>query len=132
MVLMAMMILLIKDIRVLLLLPMSLHHHQINHRHHHHHHHLLPRRVFEYFASIRNPSGEVYMTPADLMRAVVPVFPPSESNRVREGSLRGEQNYGVKEKKGEPRTTAEQQKRAANAQTAFRAMTTTNPQCRRG
>ena len=47
-------------------------------------------QVFEYFASIRTPSGEVFMTPADLMRAVVPVFPPSNSNRVREGFLRGE------------------------------------------
>lgn len=34
------------------------------------------------------------MTPADLMRAIVPVFPPSESRRVREGSLRGEQFPG--------------------------------------
>lgn len=34
------------------------------------------------------------MTPADLMRAVVPVFPPSESNRVREGFLRGERVPG--------------------------------------
>ncbi|CAL5376747.1 unnamed protein product [Camellia sinensis] len=47
-------------------------------------------RVFEYFASIRTPSGEVLMMPADLMRAVVPVFPPSESNRIREGYLKGE------------------------------------------
>ncbi|CAL0325667.1 unnamed protein product [Lupinus luteus] len=54
-----------------------------------------PEKVFEYFASIRNPGGEVFMTPADLMRAVVPVFPPSESNRVREGSLRGEQVPGA-------------------------------------
>ncbi|XP_061350885.1 calcium uptake protein, mitochondrial-like [Gastrolobium bilobum] len=53
-----------------------------------------PEKVFEYFASVRTPSGEVFMTPADLMRAVVPVFPPSESNRVREGSLRGEQVPG--------------------------------------
>lgn len=34
------------------------------------------------------------MTPADLMRAVVPVFPPSESGIVREGSLRGEKFQG--------------------------------------
>lgn len=34
------------------------------------------------------------MTPADLMRAVVPVFPSSESNRVREGFLRGERVPG--------------------------------------
>lgn len=51
-------------------------------------------KIFEYFASIRNPEGEVYMLPADLMRAVVPVFPPSESKIVREGSLRGERNPG--------------------------------------
>jgi len=49
-----------------------------------------PEKVFEYFASIRTPSGEVLMTPADLMRAVVPVFSPSESNRVRGGFLKGE------------------------------------------
>ncbi|GMP36877.1 hypothetical protein CsSME_00008839 [Camellia sinensis var. sinensis] len=49
-----------------------------------------PEKVFEYFASIRTPSGEVFMTPADLMRAVVPVFPPSESNCIREGYLKGE------------------------------------------
>ncbi|KAF7079520.1 hypothetical protein CFC21_083738 [Triticum aestivum] len=53
-----------------------------------------PEKIFEYFASIRNPEGEVYMLPADLMRAVVPVFPPSESNIVREGRLRGERNPG--------------------------------------
>ncbi|KAF5742029.1 Calcium-binding EF hand family protein [Tripterygium wilfordii] len=53
-----------------------------------------PQKVFEYFASFRSPSGEVLMTPADLMRAVVPVFPPSESNRVREGFLRGERVPG--------------------------------------
>ncbi|KAJ9688808.1 hypothetical protein PVL29_014452 [Vitis rotundifolia] len=49
-----------------------------------------PEKVFEYFASFRAPNGEVFMTPADLMRAVVPVFPPSESDYVRYGSLRGE------------------------------------------
>ncbi|KAF5956520.1 hypothetical protein HYC85_003745 [Camellia sinensis] len=49
-----------------------------------------PEKVFEYFASIQTPSGEVLMTPADLMRAVVHVFPPSESNRIREGYLKGE------------------------------------------
>ncbi|KAJ6958349.1 hypothetical protein NC653_040104 [Populus alba x Populus x berolinensis] len=43
-----------------------------------------PEKVFEYFASFKTPDGEVLMTPADLMRAVVPVFPPSESNRIRE------------------------------------------------
>ncbi|GMQ02994.1 hypothetical protein CsSME_00048978 [Camellia sinensis var. sinensis] len=34
------------------------------------------------------------MTPSDLMRAVVPVFPPSESNLVRDGYLRGERSPG--------------------------------------
>lgn len=34
------------------------------------------------------------MTPGDLMRAIVPVFPPSESNIVRDGSLRGERFPG--------------------------------------
>uniref|UniRef100_A0ACD5Z1B7 Uncharacterized protein n=1 Tax=Avena sativa TaxID=4498 RepID=A0ACD5Z1B7_AVESA len=53
-----------------------------------------PEKIFEYFASTQNPEGEVYMLPADLMRAVVPVFPPSESNIVREGRLRGERNPG--------------------------------------
>ncbi|TYI68814.1 hypothetical protein E1A91_D08G112600v1 [Gossypium mustelinum] len=47
-------------------------------------------QVFDYFASYRTPEGDVLMTPGDLMRALVPVFPPSGSNRVREGSLRGE------------------------------------------
>lgn len=30
------------------------------------------------------------MTPADLMRAAVPVFPPSEADSVRGGHLKGE------------------------------------------
>ncbi|KAK3001275.1 hypothetical protein RJ639_020815, partial [Escallonia herrerae] len=46
--------------------------------------------VLEYSASLKSPSGEIFMTPADLMRAVVLVFPPSEANRVREGYLNGE------------------------------------------
>ncbi|XP_026448661.1 calcium uptake protein, mitochondrial-like isoform X2 [Papaver somniferum] len=51
-----------------------------------------PEKVFEYFASFVTPEGEVLMRPADLMRAIVPVFPPSESNNVREGYLRGERS----------------------------------------
>ncbi|KAL7224894.1 hypothetical protein ACSBR1_026216 [Camellia fascicularis] len=51
---------------------------------------LVESMVFEYFASIRTPSGEVLMTPGDLMCVVVPVFPPSESNRIGEGYLKGE------------------------------------------
>ncbi|GAB2275415.1 hypothetical protein Dimus_010175 [Dionaea muscipula] len=53
-----------------------------------------PEKVFEYFASVQNAEGEVLMTPGDLMRAVVPVFPPSESNLVREGHLKGERSPG--------------------------------------
>ncbi|KAI3821715.1 hypothetical protein L1987_09287 [Smallanthus sonchifolius] len=53
-----------------------------------------PEKVFEYFASVQNSEGETLMTPGDLMRAIVPVFPPSESNIVREGSLRGERLPG--------------------------------------
>ncbi|KAL9242477.1 hypothetical protein vseg_016470 [Gypsophila vaccaria] len=49
-----------------------------------------PQKVFEYFASVRAANGESFMTPGDLMRAVVPVFPPSESNYVRGGFLKGE------------------------------------------
>lgn len=51
-------------------------------------------KVFEYFASVRADDGEVFMTPADLMRALVPVFPPSESHLVRDGYLRGERRPG--------------------------------------
>ncbi|XP_057524348.1 calcium uptake protein, mitochondrial-like [Amaranthus tricolor] len=53
-----------------------------------------PEKVFEYFASVQNSEGEVLMTPADLMRAVVPVFPPSESGLVRDGYLPGERCPG--------------------------------------
>lgn len=51
-------------------------------------------QVFEYFASACTSEGELLMRPEDLMRAVVPVFPPSESNLVRDGYLRGERNPG--------------------------------------
>lgn len=51
-------------------------------------------KVFEYFASVGATGEETFMTPADLMRALVPVFPPSESNLVRDGYLRGERNPG--------------------------------------
>ncbi|KAH9760545.1 calcium uptake protein [Citrus sinensis] len=53
-----------------------------------------PEKVFEYFASLRSPEGELLMRPADLMRAIVPVFPPSESHLVRDGYLRGERRPG--------------------------------------
>ncbi|XP_015572510.1 calcium uptake protein, mitochondrial [Ricinus communis] len=53
-----------------------------------------PEKVFEYFASFEGRNGELLMKPADLMRAVVPVFPPSESHLVREGYLSGERKPG--------------------------------------
>ncbi|KAI5075161.1 hypothetical protein GOP47_0009237 [Adiantum capillus-veneris] len=53
-----------------------------------------PEKVFDYFASVRMQDGQKFMTSSDLMRAVVPVFPPSESSLVREGSLPGEQPAG--------------------------------------
>ncbi|THU70396.1 hypothetical protein C4D60_Mb08t24540 [Musa balbisiana] len=53
-----------------------------------------PEKIFEYFATSKNTKGEICMTPADFMRAVVTVFPPSESNIVREGYLRGERVPG--------------------------------------
>ncbi|XP_020259149.1 calcium uptake protein, mitochondrial-like, partial [Asparagus officinalis] len=53
-----------------------------------------PEKIFEYFSSFRGPEGEVFMSAADLMRAVVPVFPPSESHIIREGHLRGERFVG--------------------------------------
>ncbi|KAJ1413157.1 EF-Hand 1, calcium-binding site [Sesbania bispinosa] len=56
--------------------------------------HSPPEKVFEYFASCRTPEGKLFMKPADLMRAIVPVFPPSESNLVRDGYLKGERSPG--------------------------------------
>lgn len=53
-----------------------------------------PEKVFDYFASIKTSGGQSFMTASDLMRAVVPVFPPSESTLVREGSLPGERSPG--------------------------------------
>ncbi|KAI4376180.1 hypothetical protein MLD38_013970 [Melastoma candidum] len=53
-----------------------------------------PEKVFAYFASVRTPKGELLMKPGDLMRAVVPVFPPSESHVVRDGYLFGERSPG--------------------------------------
>ncbi|KAK3211704.1 hypothetical protein Dsin_016410 [Dipteronia sinensis] len=53
-----------------------------------------PEKVFQYFASELSPEGESLMKPEELMRAVVPVFPPSESNYVRDGYLTGERSPG--------------------------------------
>ncbi|XP_050219851.1 calcium uptake protein, mitochondrial [Mercurialis annua] len=53
-----------------------------------------PEKIFEYFATVEGTNGELLMKAADLMRAVVPVFPPSESHLVREGYLSGERRPG--------------------------------------
>jgi hypothetical protein len=53
-----------------------------------------PEKVFGYFASQRDSEGQPYMTPTDLMRAVVPVFPPADSTAIREGNLQGERSPG--------------------------------------
>ncbi|XP_071721870.1 calcium uptake protein, mitochondrial-like [Rutidosis leptorrhynchoides] len=56
--------------------------------------HSPPEKIFEYFATFQSADGEVLMKPSDLMRAVVPVFPPSESSLVRDGFLKGERSPG--------------------------------------
>ncbi|KAB2016859.1 hypothetical protein ES319_D08G121700v1, partial [Gossypium barbadense] len=60
----------------------------------------LPEKVFEYFASFQTPEGELFMILVDLMRAVVLVFPPSDSHLVRYGYLTGERKFkdNIKEK----------------------------------
>ncbi|KAG0570641.1 hypothetical protein KC19_6G176800 [Ceratodon purpureus] len=52
-----------------------------------------PEKVFFYFSSVRR-EDENFMTAGDLMRAIVPVFPPSGSHLVREGYLGGERSPG--------------------------------------
>lgn len=54
----------------------------------------LGLQVFEYFSSVKQEHGHTFMTAADLMRAVVPVFPPTGSHVVREGYLGGERPPG--------------------------------------
>lgn len=51
-------------------------------------------QVFYYFSSVRTGDGLNYMTAGDLMRAIVPVFPPSGSHLVREGYLAFERSPG--------------------------------------
>lgn len=57
-------------------------------------------QVFDYFASGRDPNGVVYMLPGDMMRSVVPVYPPEGSDYVRSGSLAGEPDAGAPEEVG--------------------------------
>ena len=49
-----------------------------------------PEKIFEYFASQGDTKTGFLMTPCDMMRSVVPVFPPEGSEIVRAGALPGE------------------------------------------
>ena len=49
-----------------------------------------PEKVFEYFSSQGDPRSGFSMTPSDVMRSVVPVYPPYDSDIIRAGSLPGE------------------------------------------
>ncbi|KXZ48149.1 hypothetical protein GPECTOR_30g245 [Gonium pectorale] len=50
-------------------------------------------KVFEYFSSIEKDKLK-FLSPVDLLRAVVPTYPPSESSIDRSGSLDGERADG--------------------------------------
>jgi hypothetical protein len=52
--------------------------------------HSPPEKVFDYFASGGDINRGFVMTPADMMRSVVPVYPPRGSEVVRAGALPGE------------------------------------------
>jgi calcium uptake protein 1, mitochondrial len=54
-----------------------------------------PEKVFEYFATIGDTNKGFTMTPSDIMRSVVPVYPPHDSDIIRAGSLPGEPSPGV-------------------------------------
>lgn len=49
-----------------------------------------PEKVFEYFASQGSIRSGYQMTAGDMMRSVVPVYPPERSDIIRAGSLPGE------------------------------------------
>lgn len=49
-----------------------------------------PEKVFEYFSTHGDHNSGFTMTPSDVMRSVVPVYPPRESDIIRAGSLPGE------------------------------------------
>ncbi|PNH07019.1 hypothetical protein TSOC_006543, partial [Tetrabaena socialis] len=50
-------------------------------------------QVYEYFSSLERERVK-YMMPVDLLRAIVPTYPPSESHTDRAGSLDGERATG--------------------------------------
>jgi hypothetical protein len=54
-----------------------------------------PEKVFEYFASGGDARGGFVMSAGDIMRSVVPVYPPLGSDIVRSGRLPGEPNPHV-------------------------------------
>lgn len=47
-------------------------------------------KVFEYFATVIDTDGTKFMQLPDLLRAIVPTYPPSASDVERGGSLAGE------------------------------------------
>lgn len=47
-------------------------------------------KVFDYFSSLHAEDGSKQMLPHDLLRAIVPTYPPSKSKIDRAGSLEGE------------------------------------------
>lgn len=49
-----------------------------------------PEKIFEYFASVGDIKSGFEMTPSDMMRSIVPVYPPEGSDIVRAGALPGE------------------------------------------
>ncbi|KAL4548340.1 hypothetical protein Ndes2526B_g00916 [Nannochloris sp. 'desiccata'] len=54
-----------------------------------------PEKVFEYFATHGDLTQGFTMTPSDIMRSVVPVYPPRDSDIIRAGFLPGEPSPGV-------------------------------------
>lgn len=46
-------------------------------------------KVFEYFASVTDKDGNKFMQLPDLLRAVLPTYPPSTTDIERGGSLAG-------------------------------------------
>ena len=56
----------------------------------------LPQ-VYEYFASQRGEGRALSMTAGDMMRSVVPVYPPQGSDVIRAGSLPGEPSPTVQD-----------------------------------
>jgi hypothetical protein len=54
-----------------------------------------PEKVFEYFSTRGDLTQGFTMTPSDIMRSVVPIYPPHGSDIIRAGFLPGEPSPGV-------------------------------------